>query len=81
MSESTIHHICGLEPMRSGEYPSFFRVGDVLTNYGPIKSIVRREENYGDHGLLWFDVLGEDDNVMVSIQGRAVAEIVYQVQQ
>jgi hypothetical protein len=38
--------------------------------------IERREENYGDHGLSWFDVLSEG-KVVASVQARAVAEVHY----
>lgn len=79
MSEKVIRAIFGQEPMREGEYPAMFLVGDKA--HGPdlpggrtVTKIVRREENYGDHGLLWFDVYAGDDLIR-SMQGRAVAEV------
>lgn len=79
MSEQAIKAIFGHEPMREGEYPTDFIVGQKA--FGPdlpsgkaVTKIVRREENYGDHSLLWFDVYAGDDLIR-SMQGRAVSEI------
>lgn len=72
--------IYGLEPQREGEYPIAHVVGSDSHIAGrgkmPIAWIERREENYGDHGLSWFDVLS-GGKVVASIQARAVAEIHY----
>ena len=75
-----IKAIYGIEPMREGEYPMAHVVG--LTSHingrGPVRvdRIERREENYGDHGLSWFDILS-GGVVVASVQARAVGEIHY----
>lgn len=66
-----IHAIHGAEPQRDGEYPSFYAVGR-----RGVTRIERREDNYGDHGLLWFDVY-EGDRLVASMSGRHVSEVSY----
>lgn len=67
----TIRALFGAEPMRDDELPRAFIVGcDAVTK------IERREENYGDHGLLWFDVY-EGERRIASMNARFVAEIQY----
>ena len=75
---SAISAIYGMEPNREGEYPTVHAVGS--DSYAPggkrftVSKIVQREQNFGDHGLLWFDVY-EGERIAASMQGRAVAEI------
>lgn len=70
--------IYGIEPLREGEYPIAHVVGSEseIAGRGKLRVgwIERRHENYGDHGLDWFDILS-DGKVVASIQARAVAEI------
>lgn len=72
--------IYGVEPMREGEYPMAHVVGSDSNINGRdkvrVEWIERREENYGDHGLSWFDVLS-GGKVVASVQARAVAEVHY----
>lgn len=66
-----IRWICGHEPMREGEYPTMFEVGK-----NGVTKIECMTEDYGDHGVGWFDVyFGE--RVMQRMQVRAVAEVRY----
>lgn len=77
-----IKAIFGMEPGREGEYPTAHIVGGVSHSvHGnadarpfTVTKIERREDNFGDHGLLWYDVY-DGDRVAVSMQGRAVAEV------
>lgn len=69
-----IKAIYGCEPMRDGEYPTAIIVGSPIRER-MVARIARREDNFGDHGLLWFDALDEAGQVIMSISGRAVAEI------
>lgn len=66
-----IRAIYGAEPHRDGEYPRCWMVG-----YDAVTKIERRDEFYGDHGLLWFDVYN-GDRVVASMNARYVAEIVH----
>jgi hypothetical protein len=60
-----------MEPMREGEYPSMFEVGK-----NGVTEITAETENYGDHGIAWFNVhFGE--HVLQRMQFRAVAGIRY----
>jgi hypothetical protein len=72
--------IYGVEPMREDEYPMGHVVGRESNIIGRGKLMVdlieRREENYGDHGLAWFDVRS-GGMIVASVQARAVAEIHY----
>ena len=72
--------IYGIEPGREGEAPLAHVVGfnSHIAGRGqlPIDQIKRRDENYGDHGLSWFDALSAGI-VVASVQARAVAEIHY----
>jgi hypothetical protein len=72
--------IYGVEPGREAEYPIAHAVGSEshIAGRGKVKVewIERRHENYGDHGLDWFDVLSAGI-VVASVQARAVAEIHY----
>lgn len=63
--------IAGHEPTGSNLQRMHFAVGA----FG-VTAIKSREENYGDHGLLWFDVW-TGDWLSASVSGRAVAEIRY----
>lgn len=75
-----ISAIYGMEPARADEYPTVHAIGSESWGFGGVKFTVtrieRREENFGDHGLVWFDVF-TDDRLQVSMQGRAVAEVHY----
>lgn len=62
------------EPRRDGEYPEGACVG-----YDGITRIERREENFGDHALLWFDVF-QGDHLFKSFGGRHVAVVTYEAQ-
>lgn len=81
---AAIQAIYGVEPAREGEYPtahivggkSFVVQGNADSRPFTVTKIERREENFGDHGLLWYDVF-DGDRVVVSMQGRAVAEVHY----
>lgn len=66
--------IYGCEPMREGEYPTAIIVGSSIRDRAVAK-IARREDNFGDHGLLWFDAMDDEGRVIMSISGRAVAEV------
>lgn len=71
MTEQTIHAICGAEPARANEDPFAFQVG-----MNGVTKIERREENYGDHGLLWFDIF-KGSRRAASMNGRHVAVVAY----
>jgi hypothetical protein len=70
----------GMETGREGETPTFYGIGSECWGVGGIKftptKIERREEQFGDHGLLWFDVYA-GDRLAVSMLGRAVGEVHY----
>lgn len=78
---ATISAIYGMEPGREGEYPMAHRVGQQSRwadgTLFTVSRIERREDNFGDHGLLWFDVF-DGDKLAHSMQGRAVAEVHYE---
>ena len=76
-----IKGICGMEPSREGEYPCAYYVGSQFGNAGIepcgiVTEIRYREDNYGDHGLGWYDVFIGEVRV-ASMQARAVADIFY----
>lgn len=66
-----IKAIYGDEPKREGEYAWGFTIG-----HDGVTKIEHREDNYGDHGLLWFDVF-KGDSLYASMGGRHVAVILY----
>ena len=76
--------IYGVEPGRENEYPMAHVVGSDSHIAGrgkaKIDAIERREENYGDHGLSWFDLMS-DGQLVGSVQARAVAEIHYSAEE
>lgn len=81
---NTIKGIWGHEPMREREYPLRYVVGEsaddaaVSNNSGGIVlSITYREDNYGDHGIGWFDVWGPENTLIAAVAARAVAEVQY----
>ena len=76
--ERRIKAIFGMEPPRENEYPTAFIVGDKWGSRSddPVTEIRPRTDNFGDHGLLWFEVRCGDE-VVVEIQGRAVSEVHY----
>ena len=72
-----IQAIHGIEPMREGEYPMSYMVGSFDRGLNAtVTSILRETENFGDHGLLWFHIYAGNDKIS-SIQGRAVAQVIY----
>lgn len=84
MSNPTITAVFGMEPQRDQENAQAHVVGSKSYVVGPcaprpftVGRIERREENFGDHGILWFDVFDMDGRLVTSMQGRAVAEIHY----
>ena len=79
MIEQKILAIFGHEPMREGEYPTAFIVGQKA--FGPdlpggatVTEIKRRDDNFGDHGIGWYEVYA-DGSLIRSMSARAVAEI------
>jgi hypothetical protein len=84
MSGHTITAVFGMEPQRDQENAQAHVVGSKSYVVGPnvprpftVGRIERRMENFGDHGLLWFDVFDTDGRLATSMQARAVAEIHY----
>lgn len=72
MSEQKqIKAIHGDEPKRENEYAWGFTVG-----YDGVTRIERREDYFGDHSILWFDVFKGDD-LHASMGGRHVAVVLY----
>lgn len=69
--------IYGMEPMREGEYPSGFQIGSKIAGRDEeVTEIKRRDDNFGDHGIGWFDVYA-GESVAISMSLRATAEVVY----
>lgn len=76
-----ISGLFGHEPGREGEYPSAHRVGfPLIAGQPPVDLITYREDNFGDHGLGWFDVHA-GGRIVASVAARAVAEIHYTEEQ
>jgi len=72
-----IKSIWGQEPLREGEYPQHYIVGSpVMSGDIIVTKIEFREDNYGDHGLGWFDIWAET-GLIASMSARAVSEIHY----
>lgn len=66
-----IRWICGMEPLREGEFPSMFEVGK-----NGVTEITAETENYGNYGIGWFNIhFGE--HILQRMQMRAVAEVRY----
>ena len=62
-----------------GDEPSVFRTGARrLDGKPPVSRIEYSTENFGDHGLGWFDVWCGDRHIF-TIAARAVAEIEWEV--
>lgn len=81
-TDRPIKRIFGEEPRREGEYPQAYIVGQTLSRASDhvVKRITYRMENYGDHGLGWFDVVVQidgEDAVLASMSARSVAEVHY----
>lgn len=78
--DKAVQAIYGHEPLREKEYPFAYEVGKLVAM--PVGNCVERiefrEDNYGDHGLGWFDVWLEDGNLLASVNVQAVAEVRYQ---
>jgi hypothetical protein len=70
--ELVIEYICGHEPMRNGEYPVSYQVGQQ-----GVTRISQSMANYGDHGIGEFHI-HKGDKVIATMTHRAVAEIHYQ---
>lgn len=84
MTAPTITGVFGMEPQRDQECPQVHIVGSKSFVVGQgnaqpftVGRIERREDHFGDHGLLWFDVFDTDGKLVTSMQGRAVAEVHY----
>lgn len=84
MSAQAITGVFGMEPQRDQESAQAHIVGSkswVVGHGNPqpftVGRIERREDNFGDHGLLWFDVFDTDGRLATSMQGRAVSEVHY----
>lgn len=71
-----IKAIYGPEPMREGEYPTGYEVGR-NTPAGAVTEIKVRHDNFGDHGIGWFDVYA-GEKLIASMNQRATAEVYYQ---
>jgi hypothetical protein len=71
MSERIIKGVWMPDPMQEG----YTADGALVGRHG-VTRIERREENYGDHGLSWFDVF-QGDVLVRSYNARHVAEIHY----
>ena len=63
--------ICGFNPKEDGALPTFFQVGA-----NGVSKIEAETEDYGDHGLGWFNVYFGDE-LLQRMAARAVAEIRY----
>lgn len=77
--QKVVRAIYGHEPHREGEYPVAHAVGAPLRGSTAgivVDAIKYREDNYGDHGLGWYDIVA-NDQIALSISARAVAEIHY----
>lgn len=66
-----IKSISGPEPLREGEYPDSYTVG----NSG-VTRIESREQNLGTYGIIWFDIFS-GETIIASVNGLYVASIVY----
>lgn len=81
-ARQAILFIEGHEPLREGEYPAFFKVGE---EHGQLEQevaeITHRYEHRGDHGIGWYDVWTEKDGkrqLRASMNERAVATVGYE---
>jgi hypothetical protein len=79
MPAKTIIRIFGFEPMRENEFPSAFIVGTPIRGTEPVSKIEPRQDYRGDHAIGWFDVY-VGDQLVASMNERAVAEVHYEVQ-
>ena len=70
-----IRGVVGSEPYREGEYPFAAFIGSV-SDYDEITAIERREDYYGDHAILWFDVFA-GDRLVKSLSAKYTAEVHY----
>ena len=66
-----IKAIYGQEPMREREFQDCFCVGE-----NGVTEIRNRDENYGDHGLGWYDVF-KGEFLAMSMSARHVSLILY----
>jgi hypothetical protein len=71
MNDMTIDGIYGLEPMREGEYPIYYKLG-----VNDVTKIEFEECVYGDHGIGQFHIY-KGDKLVSTVMHRALAEIVY----
>jgi len=79
--DQPVKTLIGHEPGREGEYPSLFTIGTPMrSGQPPVDLITYREDNFGDHGLGWFDVHA-GGRIIASVAARAVAEIHYSEEQ
>ena len=78
--QEPIMSIYGAEPMREAEYPQAYIVGHppgAASDDLIVTKIEFREDNYGDHGLGWFDVWA-GETLLASMSARHVADVHYQ---
>lgn len=76
-TDNEIAAIYGEEPHRENEYPFGYVVGNDCYNMGHhfrVTAIMSREDNYGDHGIGWFDVFS-GEHLIASISQRHVAQV------
>ena len=72
----TIKAVFGAEPRREGEYPTMWVVSQEYEGR-TITHILFREDNYGDHGLGWFDIFSGEIR-LASMSARETTEVHYQ---
>lgn len=72
ISDGKIKFIGGIEPMREGEYPLFYKVG--------VDGVTRIEyhvENYGDHGI-GMCLVYKGEHLEARVMVRALEQVVYE---
>jgi len=78
-SERVIRAVCGAEPMREGEEPSYIAVGK--HPYDKTRAEVARieevHENLGTYGIQWFVAYAEDGTMLARMNAMYVSEVIY----
>ena len=69
--DKNIKGISGIEPMREGEYPLYYKVG-----VQGVTKIEYEHLNYGDHGIGQYLVY-KGDHLHSTVMHRALSEIWY----
>lgn len=80
MGDQVIYAIFGMEPLRDQESPAVHMVGQVSSIAGyrhTVDRIEYREQNFGDHGIGWFDVYSGCVRI-ASMTARSLSEVQYQ---